>query len=64
MSKECKHEWHAINPFQMICWNCNKVTQVLHMQKVSQKEFKMMHPDCDREVGPIIFNDAPDFKAR
>ena len=62
MTQECKHEWHAINPFQMICCNCNKVTQVLHMKKMSQNEFKMLYPDCDREVGPIIFNDAPDLK--
>lgn len=22
----CKHEWHAINPFQRICCICNKVS--------------------------------------
>lgn len=28
MSKECKHEFHEINPFQRICCNCNAVAHV------------------------------------
>lgn len=31
------------------------------MKKMSQNEFKMLYPDFERKVGPIIFNDAPDF---
>lgn len=56
-----QQEWHAINTFQMICCYCNNINQVLHMKKMSLNEFKMMYPDFDREVGSIIFNDAPDL---
>ena len=50
MSKECKHEWHAINPFQRICCVCNAVTNVVALKKVSQKEFKEMYPPVDDKV--------------
>jgi hypothetical protein len=39
MDKECSHEFHAINPFQRICCNCNKVVNVAHLKVMSQKEF-------------------------
>ena len=43
MTQECKHEWHAINPFQRICCNCNAVTNVAAMKSYSQKEFQEMY---------------------
>jgi len=60
MTKECKHEFHAINPFQRICCNCNKVVNVAHLKVMSEKEFTEQYtqnPKC----GPIIFDDAPDL---
>lgn len=60
MDKECKHEWHAINPFQMICCVCNKVSNVAHLKVMSQKEFEEQYSQ-NPECGPIIFDDAPDL---
>lgn len=60
MNKECKHEWHAINPFQRICCNCNKVVNVANLKIMSEKEFAEQYTQ-NPECGPIIFDDAPDF---
>lgn len=57
MDKECSHEWHAINPFQKICCNCNKVANVVHLKIMSEKEFAEQYTQ-NPECGPIIFNDA------
>jgi hypothetical protein len=43
VDKECKHEWHAINPFQRICCNCNAVTNVVALKIFSQKESQEMY---------------------
>lgn len=61
MNKDCKHEWHPINPFQKICCNCNLVLNVVQMKNCSQKEFAELYPNLQREVGEIVFDTAPDF---
>ncbi len=50
MKKECKHEWHEINPFQKICCNCNKVANSEHLKSFSQK-------DLERPIDSIIIDD-------
>ena len=61
MDKECKHEFHAINPFQRICCNCNKVVNVAHLKVMSEKEFAEQYTQ-NPECGTIIFDNAPDLK--
>lgn len=60
MNQECKHEWHAINPFQSICCVCNKVANLAKLKIMSQKEFEELYSQ-NPECGPIIFDDAPDL---
>lgn len=60
MSKECNHEWHAINPFQRICCICNQVANVAHLKPYFQKEFEELYSQ-NPECSPIIFDDAPDL---
>lgn len=39
MSKECKHEWHAINPFQRICCVCNEIASDERLKKSVKEDF-------------------------
>lgn len=61
MSTDCKHEWHTINPFQRICCNCNEITNVVHLKKVSQKEFGDIYAQNQEPCVPIIFEDSPEI---
>lgn len=61
MSKECRHEYHAINPFQRICCICNDVVNVVHLKNYSQKEFQEMYSQNPEPTDPIVFKAPPDL---
>lgn len=53
MNQECKHEWHAINPFQKICCVCNKIANDERLKTVKEdyvspeefhKSIEFQHP--------------------
>lgn len=59
MKKECKHEWHEINPFQKICCNCNQIANSEKIKLYTQKNLKhyTQCKDLERPTGPIILNE-------
>ncbi len=62
MTKECRHCWHKSNGIA-ICILCRYIVNYVDMKQMSQKEFEKLHPPPG-EIGPIIFDDAPDFNPK
>lgn len=61
MTKECKHEWNKDHPIYVQCMKCEKSVPIVYMKNMSEEEFKKLYSQ-NPECGPVIFDDAPDFK--